>query len=180
MDKNDNQVDKKVDKIEYTIKDASNLVNEKTSIIRNWLRELGEHIPTHKNESGYNVFLKDGIERLREIRSLHRENNYSIKMINHYFATGGKDFIPVKEETGEKVAEELKALREEIRELKEHDKKQTQFNEKLLEELQKQNTYINRSLNERDQKLLEVLEKKKEEKQEKQEKKGFLGRIFLK
>jgi hypothetical protein len=34
---------------------------------------------------------------MKLIKMMHRQQNYSIKQINHYFATGGEAFQPLSE-----------------------------------------------------------------------------------
>lgn len=132
--------------IELTVKEAANIIDETSNVLRNWFKELRDYIPHEKNKSGYNVFNQKSIERLREIKSLHRNQNWSMKQIEHYYATGGEAFKPEPEKTtGEVIAEELRALREEMRHLREdnqylkeaHDK-QKEFNQVLVKKLDEQ------------------------------------------
>jgi DNA-binding transcriptional MerR regulator len=132
--------------IELTVKEAANIIDETSNVLRNWFKELRDYIPHEKNKSGYNVFNQKSIERLREIKSLHRDQNWSMKQIEHYYATGGEAFKPEPEKTtGEVIAEELRALREEMRHLREdnqylkeaHDK-QKEFNQVLVKKLDEQ------------------------------------------
>ena len=92
-------------KTELTIKEVSNIIDETPHIIRNWLKELKDYIPVHKNEAGYNVFDDEALERIKLIKQLHRDQNYSIKQIQHYFATGGESYKP----TPSKGTDELRA-----------------------------------------------------------------------
>jgi len=146
MDNFEDQGDKKIDKdpgsnvdneLEFTIKEAANIIGETPNIVRNWMKELRGYIPHKKDESnGYTKFDKAGMERLKEIRSLHREQNWSIKQIENYFATGGESFKPEpKKATGEVIADELKELKEEIKLLREHNEQQKQFNIALIKKL---------------------------------------------
>jgi DNA-binding transcriptional MerR regulator len=146
MDIFENHGDKKLDKdqgsdvdneLEFTIKEAANIIGETPNVVRNWMKELRDYIPHKKDASnGYTKFDKAGMERLKEIRSLHREQNWSIKQIENYFATGGESFKPEpKKATGEVIADELKELKEEIKLLREHNEQQKQFNMALIKKL---------------------------------------------
>ncbi|MBU8757585.1 MerR family transcriptional regulator [Priestia megaterium] len=146
MDIFENHGDKKLDKdqgsdvdneLEFTIKEAANIIGETPNVVRNWMKELRDYIPHKKDASnGYTKFDKAGMERLKEIRSLHREQNWSIKQIENYFATGGESFKPEpKKATGEVIADELKELKEEIKLLREHNEQQQQFNMALIKKL---------------------------------------------
>ena len=129
--------------IELTVKEAANIIDETSNVLRNWFKELRDYIPHEKNKSGYNVFNQKSIERLREIKSLHRDQNWSMKQIEHYYATGGEAFKPEPEKTtGEVIAEELRTLREEMQHLrkdnqylKEAHDKQKEFNQVLVKKL---------------------------------------------
>ena len=97
----------------FTVKEVANFLEETPNVIRNWFKDLREYIPHEKNSNGYNVYKREGIERFKEIQALHRCQNWSMKQIEHYFATGGESFKPEPEKTaGEMLAEEIRKLRE--------------------------------------------------------------------
>ena len=130
-----------------TIKEVSNILDETPNIIRNWMKELKPYIPLKKNESGYNVFDHEALEQMKLIKQLHREQNYSIKQIEHYFATGGESYKPSpKKGTDEILAEEMRKMREEIQFLSEHSEKQEQFNQALIQRLDEQQRYLDKQL----------------------------------
>lgn len=107
----------------FTVREVATYLDETPNVIRNWFKELRNYVPHEKNSNGYNIYKQEGIERFKEIQSLHREQNWSMKQIEHYFATGGESFKPDPEKTGgEILAEELRALREEITALREDNK----------------------------------------------------------
>lgn len=84
-----------------------------------------KYIPHEKSEkgNGYNIYKRGGIERFKEIQALHSEQNWSMKQIEQYFATGGESFKPEPEKkAGELIAEELKAIREEMAAPREENK----------------------------------------------------------
>ena len=175
------------DEAEFTVKEVANLLDESPNVIRNWMKELREYIPLMKNESGYNVFSHEALEKMNSIKMMHRQQNYSMKQIKHYFATGGEAFQPLPEKgPDESLAEELRRMREEIQFLREDAKKQQEFNQALVKKLDDQQTYIEDKLEARDRKLMEALNETQEAKkliqQEKAEqtekKKGFFSRLF--
>ncbi|MCP3764760.1 helix-turn-helix domain-containing protein [Domibacillus sp. A3M-37] len=81
--------------LRLTVKDAAKYVNESPGVVRNWLRELKSYILTLQGDNGYHYFDQRALERLMLIRQLNRDQHYSIKQIEYYFATGE---IPVKPE----------------------------------------------------------------------------------
>ncbi|MEK4031483.1 MerR family transcriptional regulator [Pseudobacillus sp. FSL P4-0506] len=191
MDKSDYQSEGKFDNnqapIEFTIKEIANLLNESPNVIRNWVKELRDYIPLTKNESGYNVFDQKALEKMKSIKMMHRQQNYSIKQIKHYFATGGEAFQPLPEKgPDELLAEELRKMREELQFLRENVQKQEEFNQALVKKLDQQQKYIDDKLETRDRQLMKALNETQEVKRLMQEekngqaekKKGFFARLF--
>lgn len=161
-----------------TVKEVAVIIEESTDVVRNWIKVLKNHIPLHKNESGYNVFNNEALETMKLIKELHRERNYSMKQIEHYFNTDGKAFIPTpKQSSDELLANELKLIHEEL-------KLQKEFNKALLDKLDQQQQYLENRLNERDKRLMENIRELQEQKQiaatieQPVEKKSFLARLF--
>ena len=155
-------IDKNQDNILLTIKEVANILEETPNVVRNWIKELKDYIPLQKNESGYNVFDNEALEQMKLIKQLHREQNFSVKQIEHYFMTGGESYKPTpKKEIGEVLADEL-------REIKEMWKLQQEFNKELLERLDQQQKYIDEKLEVRDQKLVANMKELLEQKQQKQ------------
>lgn len=121
----------------FTVKEVASFIDETPNVIRNWFKELRQYIPHEKSDkgNGYNIYKREGIERFKEIQALHREQNWSMKQIEHYFATGGESFKPEPEKkAGELIAEELKAIREEMAALREENKQ-------MKEQLDNQETF---------------------------------------
>lgn len=179
--------------IELTVKEAANIIEETPNVLRNWFKELRDYIPHEKNHSGYNVFNSKSIERLKEIKTLHRDQNWSMKQIEHYFATGGEAFKPEPEKTaGEVIAEELKLLREEIQLLRDENQKQKEFNQILVQKLDEQDRNTkeyykrfdeNLRLMQDTKRLLAAAEEENQDKNQgenldKHRKKGFFARFF--
>ena len=171
MNKSENQGDIKhdinLDK-GFSVKEVASFIDETPNIIRNWFKELRQYIPHVKNSNGYNIYKREGIERFKEIQALHREQNWSMKQIEHYFATGGESFKPEPEKkAGEMIAEEIKTMREELvllrkenQDIKIHLENQENFNKALVEQLQK----FERGSIERDDQLTKAIKEAKEQK----------------
>ncbi|WP_298469890.1 MerR family transcriptional regulator [uncultured Psychrobacillus sp.] len=197
MNKSENQSEEKCDinlDKGFTVKEVASFIDETPNVIRNWFKELRQYIPHVKNGNGYNVYKREGIERFKEIQALHREQNWSMKQIEHYFATGGESFKPEPEKkAGEMIAEELKAMREELavlreenQEIKTHLENQENFNKALLEQLQK----FERGSVERDDQLTKAIKEAQEQKKliaaanenpdtnPDKQKKGFFARLI--
>lgn len=197
LNKSENQSEEKynenLDK-GFTVKEVASFIDETPNVIRNWFKELRQYIPHVKNDNGYNVYKREGIERFKEIQALHREQNWSMKQIEHYFATDGESFKPEPEKkAGEMIAEELKAMREELaalreenQEIKTHLENQENFNKALVEQLQK----FERGSVERDDQLTKAIKEAKEQKKliaaanenpdtnPDKQKKGFFARLI--
>lgn len=168
-----------------TIKEVAAIIQETPDVVRNWLKVLKDYIPVQKNEAGYNVFDNVALERMKLIRELHRDRNYSIKQINHYFATGGEAFKPgPKHSVDELLAEELRSIRNEIKELNDNYQQQKEFNKALINKLDEQQRYIDERLNKRDETLMQSLRQSLENQKqlaaakEEENKKGFWNKLF--
>lgn len=201
LSKNENQASENLnneldDKI-LTVKEVANILEETPHIVRNWMKDLRAYIPLKKDKNGYNTFDAEALERMKLIKQLHREQNYSIKQIEHYFATGGESYKPVPTkgvdellaEELRKMREEIQAAREEIQTLQEHSEKQEQFNQALIQRLDEQQQYMDHKLEIRDRLLVESLKESMENKQKEsaaaieqekvqKQKKSFWQRLF--
>lgn len=170
MDNTNNNVGQTHDnnqvKHELTVKDVSNIIEESPNVVRNWMKELRPYIPLKKNKSGYNVFDDEALEVLKQIREMHRDRNYSIKQIEHYFSTGGEAYKPTpKKSMEEQLADELKEIKERLTQQEEDSKKRDEFNQALLDRLDKQQEYIDKRINQRDEELLKGIREIQERKQ---------------
>lgn len=184
----------------FTVKEVASFLDETPNVIRNWFKELREYIPHEKNSNGYNIYKREGVDRFKEIKALHRDQNWSMKQIEHYFATGGESFKPEPEKTvGEILADEIKLLRAELSALREENQtlreNQENFNKALIEQLQnfrmetaEQLQQLDRGSVERDKQLMQSLRETlqtnkllaaaKEEENQNTQKKGFFARLL--
>ena len=172
---------------EYIIKDISEILEEEPHTIRNWLKELEGYIPFTKKKNGYRIFKKDGLERFQLIKHLNRDQEYTLKEIALYLDTGGEAFKPVPEISADSIlADEMRRMRERLDQLEERDKKRDEVLMNLAEQLTKQNTYIEHTLQERNENLTaamrEMLEGKKltavRQHEEQPTKKGWFQRLL--
>lgn len=152
------------------VKDVANLLQENPGVIRNWMRELKPYIPLIKDDNGYNLFTEEAIAVMKQIKEMHRDRNYSIKQIEHYFSTGGKNYIVVPDKTTEEV------LAERLNDIEVRLENQEKFNETLLNRLIEQEKQFNSRLEERDKHIEQLQESKEavgEEKEENENKKAW-------
>ncbi|KNH16137.1 hypothetical protein ACS78_25735 [Priestia megaterium] len=192
MHTDDNQDEKQgfeeqTEEREYIIKDISEILEEEPHTIRNWLKELEGYIPFTKKKNGYRIFKKDGLERFQLIKHLNRDQEYTLKEIALYLDTGGEAFKPVPEISADSIlADEMRRMRERLDQLEERDKKRDEVLMNLAEQLTKQNTYIEHTLQERNENLTaamrEMLEGKKltavSQHEEQPTKKGWFQRLL--
>lgn len=192
MNTDDNQVENQEfeeqnDEREYIIKDISEILEEEPHTIRNWLKELEGYIPFTKKKNGYRIFKKEGLERFQLIKHLNRDQEYTLKEIALYLDTGGEAFKPVPEISADSIlADEMRRMRERLDQLEERDKKRDEILMNLAEQLNKQNTYIEHTLQERNENLTtamrEMLEGKKltavSQHEEQPMKKGWFQRLL--
>lgn len=183
-----NNVGQNLDKTELTVKEVANIIEETPNVVRNWMKELKDFIPLKKNDSGYNVFDEEALERMKLIKQLHRDQNYSIKQITHYFVTDGASYKPIPKKGAEELlAEELNEMKGLMKDLLHQNRLQEEFNKKLVEKLDNQQRFIEESLKRRDEQLLSNIRDMQESarliaasKEQEEEKKGFFARLFKK
>lgn len=172
----DNLNEKQSD-VSLTVKEVAQHINESPHVIRNWIRELKDHIQTKKGENNYRYFDNGAIERLLLIKKLSREQGYSLKQIEYFLATGEDPLEPeARPHNEDKILQELQEMREDF-------KKQEQFNQALLQKLEEQNQYINKFINKRDQQLLETMKEMQQvriEASAADEGRSFWGKLFNK
>ena len=159
-----------------TVSEVAKEINESSTTIRNWMKQLKEEIPTIKAENGYNYFDDDATKRLLLIKQMNQEEGYTIKQIKYHLSTDGETLSPEQFYSTKDLIEKIEALQE-------GQQVQEQFNQALMQRLDDQNTimekqkeYIEESLKERDKKLLETLNEAKANKKDQ----GFFARIFKK
>ena len=182
MSENGNQgsdnLHEKQDNLSLTVKEVAQHIHESPHVIRNWMRELKNHIPTQKGEKNkYHYFNHESIEKLLLIKKLIREQGYSLKQVDYFLATGEDPLLP------EEKPDQQNKILQELQDMKENFKKQEQFNEALLKKLDEQNQYINNSINKRDQELLNAMNEMKQariEASSTNEKKSFWSKLFKK
>lgn len=151
----------KEEKYIYTTSNLAEILDEKLHTVRSWIRFFRNHLDIEKDSSGFNMFSVESLDKLEQIRFLHREEERTIKEINHYFNSGGKDFFPEYEEKIINVyADELDELKEEVEELKEFKEKQLVFSKKLLEEFERREKKVFEEFDKREKFFMKELEEK--------------------
>ncbi|MBE5098448.1 helix-turn-helix domain-containing protein [Priestia aryabhattai] len=189
MSTDNNQVEEMNEHRELTIKDISEILDEEPHTVRNWLKELEGYIPYERKRNNYRVFKKEGLERFKLIKYLNRDQEYTLKEIMLYLDTGGEAFKPIpKIDADSMLAEEMRKMRERLDELEQRDQERDHLLKNILGQLEKQNTYIQHSLKERDENITatmrEMLEGKrliaaaKDDNQEEPKKQGWLQRLL--
>ncbi len=165
LSESENQHDKKQGAPLLTVKEVASLVDESVHVVRNWLKEFKTYIPLEKSDAGYNLFNEQAINVIQTIKELHRKNGYSIKQIEHYLMTGGKEFVPRPSPAAEELlANELKEIRSNMKEIHNMLEQQEKFNRALVEKLDKQQQYIDESIKSRDEILMKTIRELQETK----------------
>jgi DNA-binding transcriptional MerR regulator len=183
-DRGSENLNDNLDELNLTVKEAAEHINESAGVVRNWMRELKQYIPTVKGENGYHYFNKPALERLLLIKQLSRDQNYSIKQIEYYFLSDGKSVKPEQKlETSEVILKDLQEIKSKL-------ELQEQFNKVLVNQLEKQQQHIDNqqkqiadSLLNRDEQLLIAIKESQQVHRETStstQKKGFFTRLFNK
>lgn len=136
---------------QWKVNEAAKMIDESQHVVRHWLKELGQYIPTKKGENGYRYFDEEAMEALRIVQRLTRDQNFSIRQVEHYLATGGKEFAAASESPA------VAAQSEEIRELREMVEKQSELMAALVTRLDEQNRKSEERAEQRDRVLMNTL-----------------------
>lgn len=131
------------------VKEIAALLNESDNVIRNWIKELKNYIPIQKNEVGYQLFDDKAIEVMQTIHHLHRDRGYTVRQIELYLASGGKE-LPYTPPAGPDVWKKLIEVEELL-------KQQNEFNQALVDRLDRQQEFIEKSIKDRDEQLMNTI-----------------------
>ncbi|WP_139144056.1 MerR family transcriptional regulator, partial [Janthinobacterium lividum] len=64
---------KNVGENQWKVNEAAKMIDESQHVVRHWLKELGQYIPTKKGENGYRYFDEEAMESLRIVQRLTRD-----------------------------------------------------------------------------------------------------------
>jgi DNA-binding transcriptional MerR regulator len=189
-------------------KDVTESVGAAKTTVHDWLQEFSPFIPKIKN--GQTVYYKpQAVEVLRAIKNMREQgldktqialelpkmgfsidsdetvNNVS-KVQERFEQSENRDALMTVMQTMAKTMERMTELEKEIDETKKRQIEQEQKNNELGKQIEEQQRYIKKGLEERDRKLMESLREIQEVKkkvaaaEEERKNKGFFARIFNK
>ncbi|BFH18372.1 helix-turn-helix domain-containing protein [Paenibacillus melissococcoides] len=73
--------------------EAAMEIGESPHVVREWHKKLRNYIPTKKGDNGYNYFDEEALDVLRFIQRLIRDQNYSLRQVEHALASGNIENI---------------------------------------------------------------------------------------
>ena len=128
---------------------VSKMLGVQESTLRKYCALMQKHqYEFNKNSVGHRIFYSRDVEMIREIVTLKNSGsltlNEAVKAILESDIDDITDTAPIRNTDYSKLLEEFEAFK----------KSQMQFNQKLLERLEKQQSYIENSIDERDKKLM--------------------------
>jgi len=147
--------------------------------IRRYINNHGHHLNVSKKGKGYLVAL-DSIPVMLEIRKLYDEGK-TMEQVNDTFAKRDIPMIITMSESNKEVSVNVS---EALQDLQKSVNEQNEVIRSLVEQLQKQQEYIDTKLEDRDKRLIQVMRESQEAKkqiavsQEVNTKKGWFARIF--
>jgi DNA-binding transcriptional MerR regulator len=162
-----------------SVSEVSEKVNIPVETIRRYIRSHNVHLKVKRLHKKY--YLHDeALTVIERIRGLYADGK-NVEEVEEALSLDGIPMTLTVENSGDErvtvhVADELKAIRQQLEE-------QKQFNIKLIEELKNQRDFIELSIEKRDRQLMEVLKENQQARIEQaasQEKKGFFSRLFTK
>lgn len=150
--------------IKLKVNEVAKEIGESVHVVRNWMRDFREHIPSEKSDAGYNLFGEDAVSVLRQIQKLVRDQKFSTKQIEHFFFSGGDPFgsTPEEIERNDKLDDIIGRL-----------DRQDEFNQVLITRLDEQSKRMENFVRDRDAKLMLTLREIQETKRLQVQKKWF-------
>ncbi|MFT8321028.1 MAG: MerR family transcriptional regulator [Bacillus sp. (in: firmicutes)] len=121
-----------------SVKEAADYIKESPGVVRNWLRELKNHIPTVIGKHGYRYFDKEGLEKLKQIQQLRREKNLSLSQIEEELSSSMQPLqpsFPSHADATDRILQDLHTIKEQL-------ELQVNFNQVLVQQLKKQQEHI--------------------------------------
>ncbi|MFB8427028.1 MerR family transcriptional regulator [Priestia megaterium] len=180
----------------YTI----NELEEKTSIphqtIRRYIDRHSQHFNIKRKYKSY-LLSEDAVEVIHQIRTLYGKG-MNAEQVDEELNTSGLpiEYVINDEKSMITMGSAFENMQESLQALHEKHEKQEEFNRQLIDSLQKQEKYIQNSIDRRDKQLTEsireqqdikkmLLEIKESQKEiaaasQKENKKGWLQRLFSK
>lgn len=148
--------------------------------IRRYINNHGVYLNPKKQGKGY--YLSDeSIKVIQEIRKLYEEG-MTAQLVNDTLLEKNIPMTIIVNEGEEKVSVQVsQALRDLKKSMDERVDEQNEIIRSLVEQIKKQQEYIDNKLEERDQKLITAIRENQEAKQQtaiSQEKKSWVSRLF--
>jgi DNA-binding transcriptional MerR regulator len=171
----------------YSAKETSKRTGLSVDLLRLYEKEFNLEIPrTNGNHRRYTVEI---IEKLTEIKKKIQEQNWTYKMVQQWL--NGEELELEEPNVQSDIKKKLNNQEEMIKSLLEHNQKQEQFNQALIQRLdeqakvitqlssnlKQQQSYIESKLEKRDQLLLESIKKTQGEYKKRR---GIFQRLFQK
>lgn len=145
-----------VEEFVYDTEIVSNILGVQESTVRKYCALMQKHrYEFNKNSAGHRIFFKRDVEILRKIVDLKNLGSLTLnEAVKTILESDIEDITAV-----EPISPDYTKLLEEFAVFK---KEQTDFNQKLIEQLQKQQDYIKNSIEDRDSKLVLALKESME------------------
>jgi DNA-binding transcriptional MerR regulator len=150
------------------------------STLRRYVRQHGHRMNIKKNGKTY-LIARESVETIRKIRALY-DKGQTAEQVDKILADEGAPLtVDVPNEDGAavpvSVAEALAGMRDEVKAMREGMDELKEHNAALAKKIDEQNELIIQQMKQRDEKLTEAL-RMAVEKADKQQHAGFFGRIF--
>lgn len=123
-----------------SVKEAAEYIEESPGVVRNWLRELKTQIPTIVGKHGYRYFDQSGLEVLKKVQQLRRDENLSLAEIAEKLSPAKElqslpPTLSANSDTAERILQDLNTIKEQL-------ELQVNFNQVLVQQLKKQQEHI--------------------------------------
>lgn len=166
----------------FTVSELSKQISIPQPTIRRYIERHGHHLHVKKHHKSYLISEKSFPVIIR-IRERYAEGMGTSQVEDHLASSGAPTIITVSDtsdsdnQVSVNALESLVLLEKSMSELMIRSEQQEKFNQLLLEKLNEQQAYIERSIKQRDEQLMIGLRELAAAK-EKQQKRGWFSRLF--
>ncbi|WP_050615347.1 MerR family transcriptional regulator [Bacillus testis] len=161
---------------QLNLEEAALALGESVNVIRNWLKELNGFIPGPLTGDLSDSLSAEAIETLAFVKELSRNQGFTLKQIRFFLTQCGK-----KRESDRSPQPIDPSVKDQLQEINHSLACQEAFNRELLKKIEAQQKLIESLLvRDRDQYLIQAMNRSHYEKQQELKSKKGLSRLFLK
>lgn len=147
--------------MKLTVKEVAAQIGETPAVVRNWVRDFKQLIPSEKGENNYNYYGEDALKVFQTIKRLHRDQGYSTKQIEAHLS-GAVEIGATAAVIDPATAGEVAEMRTMMQTILDNQQQQQEFNRLLIRKLEERDRQLTEYISERrEQKRIEASQKRR-------------------